>query len=54
MDLRRKQLVTCDNWLLWMFYDTILEVQLTVFFGMPAVYESLCYHLKVLRRSFRQ
>ena len=33
------------------FYDAILEVQPTVFFGTPAVYESLYYRLKELRRT---
>ena len=33
------------------FYDAILEVQPTVFFGTPDVYESLYYRLKDLRRT---
>ena len=33
------------------FYDAIVEVQPTVFFGTPAVYESLYYRLKELRRT---
>ena len=33
------------------FYDAIAEVQPTVFFGTPAVYESLYYRLKELRRT---
>ena len=33
------------------FYDAISEVQPTVFFGTPAVYESLFYRLKELRRT---
>ena len=33
------------------FYDAIQEVQPTVFFGTPAVYESLYYRLKELRRT---
>ena len=33
------------------FYDAIQEVQPTVFFGTPAVYESLYYRLKDLRRT---